>query len=48
MKCFTKEYKSIIFDDRDGDYKYLTIRARKSGFVLDDAQERAFGFNKWV
>ena len=44
MKYFTKEYHFISFDDLDGKYKYLIIRASKSSFVLDSDQERAFGF----
>ena len=44
MKYFTKEYHFISFDDLDGKDKYLTIRASKSGFVLDYDQEREFGF----
>lgn len=39
-----KEYHFIIFDDLDGEYKYLTIRSSESGFVLDDDQGRVFIF----
>lgn len=46
MKNITKEYHFILFGDLDGKYKYPTLRARESDFVLDYEQERAFGFNK--
>lgn len=38
-----KEYHFILFDDFDGEYKYLTIRASESGFALDEEQEKNFG-----
>lgn len=41
-----EEYHFILFDDHDGQYKYLTIRTSESGLVLDDEEKRALGLEK--